>query len=296
MFWRRWIGGEYSQLLHRYRESRKLLNNFQQLAPDYLHDDALSAASRYMGMLSGRTIVCENEHEVAVLVDHCMYDVRSRGATAVERFVDQNIDNDGPEQQQMLRAMREARFRLLRIVRLVPAVGFFARDELWNEDLFVAEINLSRTAHVGALFAARTLDLEEFHMTTGAGLPVTAEFEPDLHNLLRSFGITQTSEASAWLQVPRMRSKLNAAIIRFCLSCGMSERMETKSVFDDNQESRDGAAPDAATPHPAVPVRRALRAASAPPRSALPGSPCPCGSGRIFKKCCAKRHVVRRPG
>ncbi|MCK6484651.1 MAG: hypothetical protein HUU22_00505 [Phycisphaerae bacterium] len=296
MYWRRRTGGTFSHLLHDYRRKRDLANELQSRACRSADPDTFLCGARRFDMVVDQTVVLENEHEVGVLMDFSIYDLRIRGATVVERFVDHSADGDAA-MQQVLRAMREARYRLLRIRGLVPGVGVHARDELWNEDLFVADINLSRTAGEGDFIATRTLGFGEFHITTGAALPITPDEEPALRNLLRSFGIMQSSESRPALHDPRTRSRLNEAIIRRCLSRGASRLVSTVNLRDDGDDEADaGERRNCESRHPTSPLRLSLPRTNAPPRAALPGSPCPCGSGPLFKKCCGKRRAIRRPG
>ena len=75
------------------RERRDLYLSFRETSRGFnnaivksLSRDDWQRGARDLGMFHRNTIVWANEVEMAVFCDHCIYDIRRQGQTAVERF------------------------------------------------------------------------------------------------------------------------------------------------------------------------------------------------------------------
>jgi SEC-C motif len=204
-----------------------------------------------------------------VLMDFCIYDVRRQGTNAVERYLAESPPASNSDEMVLLQAMREARFSLLAVEALEPGVGARVRDLLRDEELFLVDVGFSHTAPLGMVLAARIMAPEGIHMTTGAALPVGVLSAEDRFGFLQGI-VAAFKDADFRHLTPTEASEVAANTIRTCLQLGAAAHIE----YTEPRPRRRGSRVSAASP----PVRRVGR-----------NEPCPCGSGKKFRKCCGAR-------
>jgi hypothetical protein len=179
---------------------------------------AIKECARSLGVWEEGTLAFEEEDDVAVLMDFAIYDYRIRGGTnAVERLVKQAQWAPGSEEQRILDAMLRARFTLLRVSSLVPDVGVQVQDLLYEREFLLADVGLSMTATEGQHIACRVLEFPEFHMTTGATVPLDAELAGSVVG-----GLRKAFPEGLAAMLPHFktgdRSKLTAYLMRIALA------------------------------------------------------------------------------
>jgi hypothetical protein len=259
---------------HRLREaSRALHNRLIRQIPKTV----LTASAERLGLLSptpGRrgeeTLLLEDEYEISVLMDYCVYHGRADGHTVIGRALAAAPPPTGSEERRLLQAMQHARFSVFAVEEAVPGIGVQVRDLLRDELLFLVDIGFSQTAEPGLLLAGNVIALPELSMTTGAMLPVDRTIADDLVQHLPERFSTATVEQFRRLS-PSDQAELAGFVLRACLAGGAASHVVAGDV-------ETGLGPPAA--HRARP-----RAARRQPRNA----PCPCGSGQKYKRCCGRR-------
>jgi SEC-C motif len=260
---------EYAGLLPRYKHLRRLGLGLKNRLTKTLTRDVLDEGGKKLGILKRGVLVLDTEDEIAVLMDYCLHDVRRRGVNAVERYLASPPVAPESDELILLQALRQARYSLFVVESAAPGVGVHVRDLLRDEPLFLVDVGLSRSATVGTILASRVMAPEGIGMTTGAGLPLGV-LSPSrragfLEGLRAAVGGVDFRHLS-----PEDASKLTATIIRTCLRIGAAEWIE---YVEPEQRRRPGSASPALAP--AQSVRR--------------NDPCPCGSGKKFKRCCGRR-------
>jgi hypothetical protein len=133
---------------------------------------ALNGIGEALGFLKDGVLVFQSEDMTSVLSDCCFYDRYEDGKNLVRRYAETHPAEPGSDEHYLLDAYLHARFRMLMVQSAVPGAGVECRDILNDEDVFVMDVGLSRSAEAGGTFATRTIPLGEYWMTTGAGLPV----------------------------------------------------------------------------------------------------------------------------
>jgi hypothetical protein len=260
---------QHAERLTRYQQLRRVGLELNTRLTKTLSKSELDEGGRKLGILQRDVLVLDTEDEIAVLMDYCLHDVRRHGATAVERYLAAPPAAVGADEMVLLQALRQARFSLFAVESSEPGVGVHVRDLLRDEPLFLVDVGLSRSAAVGLVLAARVMAPEGIGMTTGAALPAgvlsPSQRSAFVESLAADFGGTDLRDPS-----PEEASELAATIIRACLRRGAAERI---AYVEPGQEGR--------------PVGRSQ--ALAPARRAGRNDPCPCGSGRKYKRCCGQR-------
>jgi hypothetical protein len=175
----------------------------------------------------------------------------------------------GADEECLLEAYQQARFRIVVPGSVARGAGIECSDALSAERFFLMDIALSQCAQNGGpLYATRTVPLDGYSMTTGAGLPITDK------EMGRKVLRTVKESFKVWPEDPH---QLALAVFRTCLAGRAAEHV----TYVGAGERADIEEPDddfAAQPQPQVSRHVAGR-----------NDPCPCGSGRKYKRCCLPR-------
>jgi hypothetical protein len=198
-----------------------------------------------------------------VLFDQAIHGYFRDGKNAVDRYMDEHPPDPGSDYEAVLAAKKLAFYSLFQVEQIVPDVGVYVRDVLHDRRHFLADVGFSQTAVTGVVLATRALPAGDFIVTAGAPLLVDADTLAKISRLPvlnapgRSFADMSSQELA----------DLAAAIISLCLK-GESSRSIRYQGFDENTDNE----------------RAAATSTSRVGRNA----PCPCGSGKKYKKCCGQ--------
>ncbi len=216
-----------------------------------------------LGIMRKGVLVFDTEEVAIVRADCCLHDWIRDGRNLIAKYSLDHPASPGSDEEYLLRAYQQARFRILLTESIAPGAGMECTDALSGERLFLMDIALSKGVKVGGtVMAARTVPLDGYWMTTGAGLPVTdgKEVVGEVQRLLKAVPPVDPHEMAL-------------AILRKCLDCGAAEYVTYSgpNAWDQAKEPKNHLA---VPPEPATSQR-------APGRN----HPCPCGSGKKYKKC-----------
>ena len=238
---------------------------------------AIDEAGRRLGILKRGTLYFDTEDTISVLMDYAIRHVRRDGLNAIERYLQDSPPPPDSDEMTFLQAIRPVRYSLFRTERVIPDFGLQLHDVLRDEPLLLIDVSFSRTADRGFVMASHVLSLGDFWMSSGAALPVTADFFERLDaDIRRQFG--QRPEDFRALSRDR-ETELATMIIRACLRAGMSERV----AYADAGSAHHVPASGHRHPAHAVPPPKGLRIGR--------NEPCPCGSGRKYKNCCRRQEA-----
>jgi hypothetical protein len=148
-------------------------------------------------------------------------------------------------------------------------MGVHVRDLLLDKPLFLTDVGFSHTTPLGMVLAARVMAPDGITMTTGAALPVGVLSAAERLRFLQD--VTKLGPNADFRPLSaEQASEMAASVIRTCLQAGAAEHIE----YIEPRVGRGPGREQAGLP-PARPVGR--------------NAPCPCGSGRKFRKCCGRR-------
>jgi len=289
-------GASDAERRDRYLSCRQTSRGFINAIVKSLSRDDLQRGARDLGMFHRGTIVWANEAEVAVFSDHCIYDIRRNGQTAVERFSAASEAPPGSQERLMLDAMVSARYALLVVQRRVGSVGLAVADLFRGEQAILCDVSFAATVPRGAILATRVLypESEDFCMTSGAALPVSPDDLLGIVDVLMELGADGPADFA-----PLNRDdldRLTTRILRMLVRSGVTDFV---TYTETGSPSSDDSAPDLFVSPREEFGPRGLGAAFSgngrslhrrpqieTPRRVCRNDPCPCGSGRKFKKCC----------
>jgi len=253
---------DYDDILTRYKRMRSATRGMNNTLVD-LCGPYVEQASKALGVWVNGTIVMDID-QMPVLMDHAIYRYPRGDHNAIERLAAKHPPAPGSDAQAALSAMRKAFFSLFQVRDVIKGVGVRVTDILRDGDYFLADVSMSQTAVEGLVLASRMLPFEDFIMTAGAPLPVDAKV---LGWVAANLEENDMSHEGMRNLPPKVWGELETKIIRVCLN----------SDGDRQIAYRD--APGTAS-QPAL---------SKEPSHVGRNDPCPCGSGKKFKKCCGRQ-------
>lgn len=262
----------------RLREAGRRLNG---RIIDTLPRRAMQGIGKAIGVFKRGALVFDSETVADIFTDCCFYDWVEDGANVVERYAADEPPPTDPDEREMLNAMTRARYSILELYESVPGKGIRAKDLRTGEDRFVIDVNLSLSGRwSGWCLAARLLPMDRFWMTSGAAMPMA----PGLSDAFSSGGaldaLVEEEDACGLLD----DHGLILALVRCALETGSEEHIGYSRDLDPSSR----AVPTAVRPQ--LPQIISLP----PPRRPSRNAPCPCGSERLYKRCCGKDGLKRR--
>jgi hypothetical protein len=241
--------------VERYQRLRRLTRDLNHRILNTIPRIALQEVGEAIGILHRGVLMFNSEDETSIHMDCCLYDWMQNGKNLVEKYAENHPPAPGTEEDELLHAYLQAQYRIVAPQSAVQGAGAYTVDLLSAEELFIMDIGLSHNP-LDVAYATRTIPLGQFWITSGAALPT---------------GRTAIGSAIERLKKKRFlvdgkftdSHKAALILVRTLLEHGASRHIA--------YESADGA--DA-------PEQRV--SAYTPSRN----SPCPCGSGKRYKRCC----------
>jgi hypothetical protein len=262
------LTAERAVLLRRYRRVRATMRDLHSELLDSLPRDTFTECAEKLGFMVDGTLVFESEDESAVLMDYCLYDGWSGQHNAITRFLARQPYATGSDEMLLLGAMSEARYSLFQVESVTEGLGVSCRDLLRGDGGSIVDVGLGNTAVPGVILACRLVVLPELSMTTGATLPIDADTLMDIKSVLED-GPQAIGQVDFNNLTRQEQASLSSIIIRCALARGAASGI-TMQGPSRRPETR----------------RRRQNAAKRPSRN----DPCPCGSGKKYKRCCGRAH------
>ena len=190
-----------------YQRLRNLLRtmNDERIVPT-IPTRAYDEIGEALGILHDGILYFDSEGIASVLADCCLYDWYHKGKNVIEQFAARHSATARPDERLLLDACCNAGYTVLRVESVLPGAGFYCRDMLANEEIFVMDVSASQMLQPRMLLATRIIPLEAYWITGGAALPLTSMSVID--ELERSTG-----------------QPLSLAIVRACLNAGAGEHV-----------------------------------------------------------------------
>ncbi len=247
-------------IVTRYKHLRAVGQTLNHKLVQRLSKDVLHEGGKKLGILQRGTLVFNSEDETSVLMDYCIYDVYRNGRNAVEQYL---VDSaPAPESDEMvcLRAMQKAVYSLFVVESVMRGFGVSVRDLLSNESIVIVDMGFGSTAKPGLIFASRLLFHEGFSMTGGAALPIGVVPEDQRQPVTQMLVKAATPDDDGHFDP--------APLIRACLKhdCSSHVQYQEPSGRLVGRHQTSGS------------IGQIGR-----------NDPCPCGSGKKFKKCCMSK-------
>ena len=255
---------DYNDIAVRYVRMRQISFELNEALRRYVPKEAIETTARKLGIWRDGTMFLDNMDQSCVLFDQAIYGYFRDGKNAVDRYIDRHPPDPGSGYDAVLATKKLAFYSLFQVEEIVPDVGIHVHDILYGRRHFLADVGFSQTAVRGAVLATRVLPAGDFIMTAGAALPVDAD---TLVKISRLPALNAPSRDLADMSRQEM-ADVASTIIGLCLKDGSSRSISYQGAYEDTDN--EGAA------------------ATSAPRVGR-NDPCPCGSGKKYKKCCMNK-------
>ena len=253
---------DYGDILARYQRMRKASFELNKILPRYVPKEGMEATAKRLGFWQHGTLVFDTMDQSCVLFDQAIHGYFKDGRNAVDRYLADHPPAPGSDQEAVLAAKKRSFYSLFQVEGIVPEMGVHVHDLLRNRRLFLADVGFSRTAVKGLVLATRVLPFADFIMSAGAALPMDAD---TLTKISRLPALNKPPSDIESLSRQEM-ADVAATVIGLRLKGGAGQDISYEGTEDDE-------VPPAGVPG----TQRVGR-----------NAPCPCGSGRKYKKCCGQ--------
>jgi hypothetical protein len=253
----------YFELVENYKRFREVNRNLNNILFRKVSEKAIRKCGEKLGIMRGGTFVFEDEQEMDVLMDYCIYAYYENGQNAVSQYMDRSPANIGSDEYVVLKAMTESFYTLVQVEQVLKGVGVWANDLLGDRRYPLIDMGLGKTGAKGLVIATRLLPFADFVMTSGAPIPIDPEVTEEILDYINH---QFSSENGKYITLDmQQRADLMTTIIRLCLGDNMAAHVRYQDIE---------------TPHVLQPLEREARVGR--------NQPCPCGSGKKYKHCCGR--------
>ena len=161
-----------AEIIDRYRRFRAINRTHNNGALKFMSSETLMELARRLGILRGRKLILASEDELALVNDLAFYGRQGGRKRPLDRYASsQRLPSDSDEAR-VLDAMLAARFVLIRFERRHPEAGLIVTDLLRDEEFWLVDEGMEASMPVGFKIATRVFSPEDFHMATGAFVPL----------------------------------------------------------------------------------------------------------------------------
>jgi len=254
----------YTEVLEKYKRTRSIALELNNSLLKLIPKKAIESTARKWGLWRDGALVLDIEDHLSVLMDYVIHDCFQNGQNAVEHYLAQQPPELETDVHAVLEGMQRAFFSIFRVEKIVKSVGIHVLDILSDRRYFLADVGLGDTASEALTMTSRVLLFDDFIMTSGAALPVDEGASADIADYLNSM---EKSPLDGEVMTREERADFNATLIRFCLRSKGGQYIRYEEADD---KSARMVIPFPETQH----VGR--------------NEPCPCGSGKKYKKCCGQ--------
>lgn len=280
---------DFDDILKRYQSFRTEIAALANRLIPLLTRKQIEEGARRLGLMNNRGILVFNsEAEFNALMDFCAFGLLDHGKNLIDRALALK-DMFDEQERRILKAMSESHYTVLIATGFEPGYGMFCLDAVEQNEtpIFLADVLLSQTMPTDAVMASRIVPVDEFYVTSGAGIPI---YGRDPLNRTREI-ILSHQERHPEIIHGIVKREADAAfaerMIRMLLSQGLGSAVayvgpdeHPQEVIADVESSRMHARPGLPSSYREPAHRHKIG----------PNEPCPCGSGKKYKKCCGGHH------
>src|SRR3954463_3499460 len=163
------------EVLARYRHLRAISTHHHTEAVSFFSRPALLGRARQLGLAAGGRLAAESLDELTLACDLAIHAARPGHTRAVDRYAGAARLRPGSDEALVLEATRRARFSLWRVERRHGVAGLVVQDLLREDEAWLVDEAMERSAPAGMAAAMRLCTPETFAMTSGVIVPVDRE-------------------------------------------------------------------------------------------------------------------------
>jgi hypothetical protein len=169
----------HDEVLARYRHLRALNQEIHHAAMEFLSRHAIVEQAKRLRIPIDHRLVFGSHEEMTLAYDLALYTAPTGRSRALDRYARAARFLPDSDQQLMLDAMRQAWFSIWRIERHHEVAGLIVTDALRQTEAWLMDESLASSVTEGLIIAARTAKPDNFRMTCGVIVPITASLMAD---------------------------------------------------------------------------------------------------------------------
>ncbi len=230
--------------------------------------DTFWQAAEMLGIAPSKEVVTGGVIGAGLVPEFSMYGVFADGENVVQRFRRTHPQTD-PERQMILDAMSQANFTMVGVVETYPAEHALLVGDLFqdNRRMLLADDVFAADTPAGEAMWIRVYPIGKFWMSTSLGMPlgVNMDFPPllDFVSSSISSGIWQDPGSYEIRNGFYAAMAMKKLLSRYQKDSGTSGKIPDEPPEEHHNEHLQS--------------ERIER-----------NAPCPCGSGKKYKKCCGR--------
>lgn len=272
--------GVFDSGLRKYQRIRDVGSPLMTKIAGGLPKDLIIRAGEDLGFVKdGRMFVLEDASDFDFVLDRAIHDLLWKGKRWIEHVCDEDLGKYQPEEQALLKANRESVFSLYEVMNVRFGRGMRLRDIFSAQELFLTDFGFGATGSKGLFMAARVISHNGIHFTSGVTMIYRRErvgqMIERLLPLYRKHADTLVWNETMRNQVPAFFQEYRQGDMRVELTSVTHASADPLRTKNEN----------------AGEVRQAPGAERL---STGRNAPCPCGSGRKYKKCCLGKERLKR--
>jgi hypothetical protein len=156
-------------------------------------------AGRLLNMVSENTLWIYNESERDFFSDFLIFDYNLDSLKSnIEIYISLNPPQEDIEEE-LFKALLKSYTSLFRIISIDKSNCKLCLYDILNKvyEIYLVDVNMSKSAQPGMIFFARLIPLKNFNMTSGMSLGFNSDMEPFLMNKYKRLGRKFKSESEA---------------------------------------------------------------------------------------------------
>lgn len=170
---------EFPRYLKEYQTYRSVGQDLNTRLIKQLPRAAIEECGKKLGVWKRGTLILGGEDELSVLMDYALFHFSRNDVNAVSRFLKMSPPDESSMEMTLLQAMLKAHYSLFSVKAIHANKGLVLSDLLRDNEIFLIDLSMSRTAMPGMLFMGHVLPMPNFHMTSGAFMPVPESIMDD---------------------------------------------------------------------------------------------------------------------
>lgn len=184
------------KVLARYSRLRQISVDHHGRALDLVSEAAILQKARALGLAIGNTFVADDLDYLDLVFDLLLYTAPRGRTRGIDRFARSAPLTPGSDEAVVLNAMRNDCFSIWQVQRLHETAGIIVRNTTNQEEGWLVDTGLERSASLGTCFAARLVKPDAFMMTSGIIVPAVPELiKATLEEMPRALRSASPSEA-----------------------------------------------------------------------------------------------------
>jgi hypothetical protein len=175
-------------LIDRYKQVRAASRGLNLTLAKQLPKAAVPECGKKLGIVKAGTLILNNDDEIAIVYDYCLYHYRRGGKNTIERYLEHSAPAAESAEMAILSAMLASYYSVFKVLDIHPKQGASLQDRLSNTIINLLDISLSETGVAGLDVAGRILPFADFNMSSGTLIPLPAAvFEEKITPIARKF-------------------------------------------------------------------------------------------------------------